>query len=801
MQKFYMLFLSMTFSLGLFAQGYELSGKAVDQFGHPLLGVKVAIEGLNLSFKTGADGKFHFVFQETGTYTIKAHLAQHLLVSQQIAISSSQEDILIVLKPIVNQLKEVNVIDNHSEKRVQEESMNIDILKRDFLLRNLGGSLMKSLERLPGIKTIGIGSGQSKPLIRGLGFNRVVVVDKGLKHEGQQWGADHGLELDQFATSEVELIKGAASFTFGSDAIAGVIELKPPLIPAKQSIDGSIDIIGKSNNNFYGTSVNLNGRADNWFFDSRVTYQNYGDYNVPTNAVYVYDYKVPLNNGYLRNTAGRETDLHLNIGYVKDHFRSIIYASNVFNKGGFFANAHGLEPRNVDTELHDASDRDILMPSQEVNHFKLINRTDLQLQNHALKLELGFQRNFRQEFSQYVNHGYMPAIYPESRLEPINLERQFDKNVYSANLKDQITFGRHKLSIGMNSEFQENSISGWSFLVPAFKQFTAGTYVYDQYQLSENLLMHAAIRYDHGKIEIARYDDWFVSPLGSGMPVEYQKLTRAAQLSRTFNSLVYSLGMNINLEKTTLKWNLGKSFRMPIAKELGANGVNYHYFSYERGNSSLSPEVSYQADFGLGFKEDTWSVNFSPFYNYFPNYIYLNPTSNHDFDYGAGNQIFEYSQSRVLRYGAEMQVKANIYKGLSAEILGEYLYSKQLSGDKKGYTLPFSPPQSLLLNLTYSADLKNFEDAYIAVDYRITGAQNNIVPPERTTEGYQIVNVQVGAKFNWGGRQFGLNLQAQNLLNTRYLNHTSFYRLISLPEAGRNLIMSLNIPLSKSSKP
>jgi len=215
----------------------------------------------------------------------------------------------------------------------------------------------------------------------------------------------------------------------------------------------------------------------------------------------------------------------------------------------------------------------------------------------------------------------------------------------------------------------------------------------------------------------------------------------------------------------------------------------------------LSPEVSYQADFGLGFKEDTWSVNFSPFYNYFPNYIYLNPTSNHDFDYGAGNQIFEYSQSRVMRYGAEMQVKANIYKGLSAEILGEYLYSKQLSGDKKGYTLPFSPPQSLLLNLTYSVDMMNIKNAYISVDYRITGAQNNIVPPERTTEGYQIVNVQVGAKYNWGGRQFGLNLQAQNLLNTRYLNHTSFYRLISLPEAGRNLIMSLNIPLNKSSKP
>ncbi|RZK13874.1 MAG: TonB-dependent receptor, partial [Flavobacterium sp.] len=186
MQKFYMLFLSMTFSLGLFAQDHELSGKVVDQFGHPLLGVKLSIEGVTHTVTTRADGKFLFILKQDRVYNLKVHLPEHQEIIKHIDISVSQKDITIVLKPIVNQLKEVSVIDNHSEKRVEEESMNIDIVKRDFLLRNLGGSLMKSLERLPGIKTIGIGSGQSKPLVRGLGFNRVVVVDKGLKHEGQQ---------------------------------------------------------------------------------------------------------------------------------------------------------------------------------------------------------------------------------------------------------------------------------------------------------------------------------------------------------------------------------------------------------------------------------------------------------------------------------------------------------------------------------------------------------------------------------------------------------------------------------------
>ena len=134
-------------------------------------------------------------------------------------------------------------------------------------------------------------------------------------------------------------------------------------------------------------------------------------------------------------------------------------------------------------------------------------------------------------------------------------------------------------------------------------------------------------------------------------------------------------------------------------------------------------------------------------------------------------------------------------KNLSGELLGEYVSSEQLSGDKKGFTLPFSPPASALFNLTWSPKLiKQFQDTYLSVDYRITSAQNNIVPPEKKSPGYGLINVQAGTGFRWAGQQVTISLQAQNLLNTRYLNHTSFYRLIELPEAGRNIILALKVP-------
>lgn len=699
--------------------------------------------------------------------------------------------------PPARQLKEVVIKNKRLQLRQEEESLNVVTVDDDFIQRNLGGSLMKTLERLPGIKTIGIGSGHSKPLIRGLGFNRVVVVDKGVKHEGQQWGADHGLEIDQFAAAEVELVKGAASFMYGSDAIAGVIDVKPANVPLKYTLGGSIDLIGKSNNSGYGSSVNLFGRKEHWFFDTRLTYQNYGDYSVPTDTVFVYDYAVRLHNRRLRNTAGRETGLHLSTGYVKEGFRSVFYFSNINSKSGFFANAHGLEPRRVDTEMHDATSRDIQMPNQQVNHFKLINRSDYQMKGHKLEMELGYQRNFRQEFSLYVNHGYMPAVYPDYQSVSPTLEREFDKHVYSINLRDKIIIGNHQLTAGFNSEYQDNVINGWTFLVPSFKQSTAGLFVYDKYKINERVLLHAALRYDYGQIKMFKYTDWFASDLTTGATTTSEKLVRANDLSRSFNSVVWSAGINYNHHKFLLKANIGKSFRMPIAKELGANGVNYHYFSYEKGDPTLSAEQSYQVDMSLGWNEDRWSVLINPFYNYFPNYIYLNPTADHDFYYGAGNQIFQYAQSKVIRYGGELQLKYKVLKSLSTELLAEYLFAKQRSGKKKGYTLPFSPPASVLFNLTWSPEPESlFKHTYFSIDYRLTARQNHIVPPEKKTPGYGVVNIQAGTKFNLCTQQMMLSLQAQNLLNTRYLNHTSFYRLIELPEAGRNLVLSLKIPFN-----
>lgn len=776
---------------------YQLKGNIVDENNLPLTGASVFLYPIEIGSITDVNGNFIIDNLSKGNYKIAISFIGYKTLTDSISLSEDKiQNFQLDISAL--SLQEVVVKDNYSETRKKEESLNIEIVNDDYLKQNLGGSLMNSLERLAGVTTIDIGSGQSKPVIRGLGFNRVVVVENNIKHEAQQWGSDHGLEIDQYAVENIEVIKGPASLMYGSDAIGGVINMQNRHLPTNNSFGGTVDITGKSNNMFLGTSLSLFGRKKWFFANFRATVLDYGDYKVPTDSVDIYSYRAALYKNHLRNTAGKEQDFHLSLGIIKKQFQSKFYLSNISSKSGFFANAHGLEPRNVDTDLHDKSNRDIQYPYQKVNHFKAINSSFYRWEKAKLEFDLGFQRNFRQERSEYVQHGYMPATFPDTLDFNADLERQFDKHVNSGNVKFQYHLSdKTQLNLGLNSEYQKNKIDGRGFIIPAYQQLNTGGFVFAKYKLNDKSSVQAGIRYDFGHISTSEYYDWFTSPVVENGDTTMQYLQRAAHLNRSFSNFTWSLGYNYNPGRWSYKFNVGKSFRMPIAKELASNGVNYHHFSYEVGNADLSPEISYQMDAGVEYASTKFAIGTTPFINYFTNYIYLNPTSEHDRLYGNGNQIYYYTESQVLRYGAELHAHYELFTSLQLGIIGEYVYSEQMSGEKKGFTLPFSPPASGIINVKYHRQkIKFIENAYLSIDYKLTAPQNHIVPPEETTDGYQVINIGMGGAIVLKNQPINISMQVKNLLNTKYFNHTSYYRLINVPEAGRNMIINISLPFS-----
>ncbi len=647
-------------------------------------------------------------------------------------------------------------------------------INRDFLQQNFAGSLMQTLEGIPGVKAMAIGSGQSKPTIRGLGYNRLAVSEDGIKHEGQQWGDDHGLEIDQFSIDKAEVIKGPAALLYGSDAIGGVLALYTNHIPSKK-FEGAVQLFGRTNNEQLGVSAKIGGRSGKFFYRAHATFIDYADYKVPTDSIQYYSYWIKLKDGRLRNTAGCERDGSVMLGYAGYNFHTDIRVSDSYSKSGFFANAHGLEVRLSDID-YDHSSRDIDLPYQWVNHLKVLSHTTWRNDIMSLEAHLAYQNNVREELSEPVSHGYMPQ--PDG-----SLERRFNKSTYTALFRLRYTMDKHELQGGISGEHQHNRRGGWGFIIPDFETTSLGAYVMDRYTLKENLILNAGLRYDFARTHIHSYQDWYTTPV-NGVEV-YQE--RSSEMKRNFNSFTWSAGVNYNLGQWVFKLNAGKSFRIPIPKELGADGINYHIFRYERGDAQLDPEESYQLDAGISWSNDQWEIQADPYLNYFPNYIYLSPTA----QYVEGLQLYRYTQARVLRYGVEAQLTYHITPHWHAHAQGEYLYARQKSGEKKGYTLPFSTPWSTDFGLKYTYDYKG--EGFVGLNAHIVGAQNEIVPPEKPTDGYWTLNLSAGKQFQLRSTTLHVALHADNLLNRRYYDHTSYYRLIDVPEPGFN--MSMNVGL------
>lgn len=670
------------------------------------------------------------------------------------------------------------VVRGNANKQTQLSSaLNIVRANKQFIEENFSGSLMQTLSLLPGVKAMSIGAAESKPTIRGLGFNRVLVAENGIKHEGQQWGDDHGLEVDQYAIDQAEVVKGPASLAYGSDAIGGVIDLKSDMVPWRKRLV-STNLFYRTVNQSVGASMQVSGRMRHTVYKANATWVDYADSRVPTDHIAYYSYNIPLFKHRLRNTAGREWNGSVLWGYDGEKVKSTFRLSDVNTRSGFFANAHGLEVR-LSTIDYDHSDRDVDLPCHSVNHLMLTNHTTWHWQGGLLSARLAYQGNRQKEESEPVSHGYMP-------IPPNTLERTFTKRTYAANLRLSQMVGRHELQAGFSTECQHNRRGGWGFVLPDFEQMLVGLFALDKWTMNAQWQLTAGVRFDHGHVNIHSYHDWFKTPNEEEDSVFME---RSSNLSRNFNSLTGAAGCIFHRNGWILKANVGKSFRMPIAKELGADGVNYSIFRYEQGNTALKPEVSYQLDAGIMYDADgNTSFQVTPFFNYFPNFIYLNPTAL----YREGLQLYQYTQARVMRWGFEVAASWKVLPSLRFQAEAEYLYARQLSGDKQGYSIPYSTPWSVRTEMHCQLPKKMFGTAASAsLEWIVVGAQHRIVPPEEYTAGHQVVNASVGKRFTLGNNLLNVTLRGENLLNKRYYDHTSYYRLIGVPEPGRNFSLML----------
>ena len=777
-----------------FSQGYSIVGFVHDgEHDAYMSAATVSLLPIEKHVQTDKNGFFQFEGLDAANYMLKISFISYNDLLLPIKLSGDTlMHLHIYPSPIL--LEEVRINAHRSGSVNIASALSVTEISKNYLFKNSSSNFIQALSSIAGISSMDIGAGFSKPVIRGFGFNRVAVVDKGVIQQNQQWGADHGLDIDQFDVDGVRVHKGPMSLFYGSDAIGGVIEILPPTIPQEDLLWGDATLIAKTNNDLIGASVVANMKRDNLFLRGRATVQSYADYRVPVDTIEYLTWRLPVYNGRMKNSAGREFNLSFSANYNHVNFNSWLQLSDIYSKNGFFPGAHGLP--SIERLLDDGNVRNIDLPNSASNHFKMIWNNEWRISNNdKLLFDFGYQQNRREELSAFHTH-YGNQKAPE--LKP-DLELQFILNTYSVNsryLMDENE--KWSKTVGVTAEYQHNKIGGYSFLMPDFERLTSGLYLINSYRLGEKFFITGGVRYDIGKLIVNQFydsmlEEYLMMQNYNRDDVEIYAM-RSVEINRTFNNLSGSVGFEYNPSKIhNIKINIGRSFRYPGANELASNGLHHGAFRHEQGNIDLDSESGYQIDLDYKYETERLDIKLNPFLSWFKNYIYLEPTGVWSVLPHAG-QIYRYNETEAIMAGGELLAGYEITNRWKVSGDFAYVYNRNIL-DK--YALPFTPPTVITTDITYSGTdnkRKLVSDYELKLENRWIMNQNLVTRNELTTPGAMLWNFSAYTHWHIGGKMYIILLQVENIFNTPFMNHLSFYRKLNAPEPGRNIQLIVKVP-------
>src|SRR5450755_2279180 len=275
--------------------GGSLSGIVLDSAtGKGIAGASVYIADLKLGALANESGNYRFANLPTGSYLVEAHAIGHSTQIKNVTVSvGAVQDFSLSLQ--YTEESPVVVTGLSKATQIKRSPVPIVTMNHAAIVGNLSTNIIDAIAKLPGVTQLTTGPNVSKPFIRGLGFNRILTLYDGVRQEGQQWGDEHGIEVDQNTVDKVEIVKGPASLIYGSDAVAGVVNLLPPNPPAEGKTIGDISSEYQTNNGLIAGSAMLAGNKKSFTWMGRASYKTATNYQ---NSI----------DGRVYNTGFRELD-------------------------------------------------------------------------------------------------------------------------------------------------------------------------------------------------------------------------------------------------------------------------------------------------------------------------------------------------------------------------------------------------------------------------------------------------------------------------------------------------------------
>ncbi|WP_266362035.1 TonB-dependent receptor [Tellurirhabdus rosea] len=738
-----------------------VKGQVFDNESHqPVPGATIYIKELQKGVLTDQTGTYRLENLCQGTYTLLCRIVGYREVSQQFTLEhTSEQDIYLSEESI--HLRDVNVTAQRAEVL---NSQNVARLDGRALEQTRGQSLGEALRALPGVTVLQTGASIAKPVIHGMHSNRILILNNGVRQEGQQWGSEHAPEIDPFVARQLTVVRGAAGVRYGSDALGGVILVEPAALPTQPGLEGSLTLAGFSNGQQGAASGQLAGAFGP---ESRFGWRMQGTLKRGGNL------RAP--NYFLDNTGSSEQNFSGTFAYRTARFRSELFYSRFATRLGIFSGAHIGSLSDLKAIFENGQ------PFVQSGFSYAIGRPYQDVQHDLLKVKTVWKPRAGGEWqlvaarqtddrSEYDLHG--PR---NDSLRALNRpELRFQLTTYTADLvyEHKPVDGRLSGSLGLSGLYQFNIMSGRP-LIPNFRTFTGGLFWIEKYR-RENWEVEAGLRYDWRHMQVFRYEN--------------RVLTRPTYV---FSRVSGTLGFTRYLsDRWTSRVNLGTAWRAPNVSELFSDGVHHGAASYEVGNQTLLPEVAYNLTLGSEYSGKRVKAELGIFVNTIRNYIYLKPQAEPVLTIRGAFPAFQYTQTDALYAGLDADATITIWPKLDLTTRLSYLYVQDL---RQQQPLVMIPPNRWDNGLQYDfGKVGRLRNVFVGIGHLWVARQNRVpansdfvVPPP----AYQLWSAKAGATIPISQRQqLEASLTVSNLFNTVYRDYLNRFRYFS-DEIGRNVAL------------
>ena len=804
-----------------------LTGTVTDKADSTTLpGVTVSIPDLRIGTATNGKGKYILNHVPRGTYLVSFSYVGYKTYTVKVDFTNTTTlDVKLETSSI--ETSEVVVTGVSRATEIKRDPVPMVAIGKSYIDQHSAtGNVIDEIANLPGVSAVTTGPNISKPFIHGLGYNRVITLEDGIRQEGQQWGDEHGIEVDQNSIDRVEVIKGPASLTYGSDAIGGVVNLitSPPVPEGK--ILGDVQGIYGTNNGLINGSFKLQGNNNGFVWGTVISDKEAKDYqNQHDGRVYATNFK--------------EKDARVMVGLNKSWGYSYLNASIFDDEQAIPDGSRDPVTRQFTKQITDSDTyRPVVSPSelnsyalptlhQHVQLYRIYDNSDFIIGNGNLIVNLGYQYSHRREYT-----------HPDSASIPgLNLQL----TTYTYDVKYNFNIGKdYETTFGVNGMYQNNTL-GYStdFPIPAYHQFDIGPFFLVKNSFGK-LDLSGGARYDTrsftGKAAYVDTTTKYYPTLYTGSnPTTTPNVTQQfSALNKTFSGVSGSLGATYNFsDQFLLKGNVARGFRAPSIAELSANGPDPGSQIYHVGNSTFKPEFSVQEDIGAFLSLPNVSASAEVYSNNIQNYIFqeqvldangdpervnADGTSNPNGQYSK----FTYVQSKARINGAEFSLDVHPVAWLHFEneltlTDGVNLGTGAKVPDSLKY-LPFIPPLHTHSELrgTFNKGFGSFRNLYVFGGFDHFDAQNHFFSAygtETYTAGYNLLSAGIGGNIvnSKGEKVFEVFIEGTNLANVNYQSNMSrlkYFDNVTVPAGvqpgifnmGRNISLKVVVPFDLSPK-